>query len=195
MLKNLDVNFGNQILEQKAAELLRCFARQRQWSPSLPVPVDSIIEHTLDLCIDYDTLEESPGTLVWGCIQPARKTITLNESHVQTFQDCPGLERFTLGHEVGHWVMHVDHDALSQASLFGSSPESIVCRDGDDSVKEQVANRFSAFLLMPKDLMAIELPKHDVTSRTGFRQFAEQIQVSYSALGFRLKKLGVNHYE
>lgn len=194
-LKNLDVVFSNSVLEQKAAELLRRYACQQKWTPSLPIPVDSIIEHTLDLCIEFDVIDEPDGTRIWGYIDPGRKTITLNENHVGTFGDCPGLERFTLGHEVGHWTMHVDQAELSQVSLFDSSSEIIVCRDGDDSIRERVADRFSAFLLMPKDLLMAELPKYNVTSRDEFRELAEQIKVSYSALHLRLKRLGVKHYE
>lgn len=195
VLKNLNIVFSNNVLEQKASELIRRYACQRKWSPSLPIPLDSLIEHTLDLCIEFDAIEEPPGTKIWGCIQPGRKTITLNQNHVETFAECPGLERFTLGHEVGHWIMHVDQAELSQPSLFDSSSEIIVCRDGDDSTQERVADRFSAFLLMPRDLMRAELLKHDVMSRAGFRDFAAKTKVSNSALSLRLNKLGVKHYE
>lgn len=195
ILKHLDVVFSNSVLEQKVAELLRRHACQRRWTPSLPVPVDSLIEHTLDLCIEYDTIDEPPGATIWGSIEPARKTITLNGTHTDSFAKYPGLERFTLGHEVGHWVMHVNQSELDQASLFDSSPEVIVCRDGDESVRERVADRFAAFLLMPTDLLWQELPRHDVTSRTGFCGLAEKIKVSNSALHLRLAKMGVAHSE
>lgn len=195
ILKNLDVPFSNNVLEQKASELIRHYACQRKWTPCFPIPIDSIIEHTLNLCIEYDMLNEAPGTKVWGCIEPGRKTITLNQNYVETFEDCPGLERFTLGHEVGHWIMHVDQCELSQISLFEPSHEVIVCRDGDHNTCEQVANRFSSFVLMPKDLMMIELTGYDVTSSSGFRNLASKIKVSNSALHFRLNKLGIKHFE
>lgn len=195
VLKNLDVVFSNNILERKASELIRRYACQRKWIPSLPLPVDSLIEHTLDLCIEYDAIDEPVGTIIWGCIEPDRRTITLNQNHAGTFAGCPGLERFTLGHEVGHWVMHIDQGELSQSCLFEASPERIVCRDGDDSIHERVADRFSAFLLMPKDLVMAKLSEHEVVSREGFRRFAECIGVSYKALSLRLSKLGVTHYE
>ena len=194
LLKNLDVIFSNDVLEHKALDLICRYARKRNWPPSLPIPLESLIDHVLDLCIEYDKLDEPLDTKIWGCIEPKRRTITLNENHTDSFNKYPGLERFTLGHEVGHWIMHVNESDLCQGSLFDSSQEVIVCRDGDDSVQEQVANRFSAFLLMPKDLMLAEIPHHDVTSCDGFRAFAEKIKVSYTALHLRLNKLGVKHY-
>lgn len=114
LLKNLDVVFSNNVLEQKAAELLRRYACQQKWVPSLPIPVDSLIEHTLDLCIEFDVIEEPDGAKIWGYIDPGRRTITLNENHITTFGNCPGLERFTLGHEVGHWIS-------------GRRPRNIIC--------------------------------------------------------------------
>jgi len=194
VLKNLDVVFSNRVLEQKAAGLLRRYACQRDWTPSLPVPLDRLIEHTLDLCIDFDAIDEPSGTTVWGCIEPGRRLITLNDKHKDAFAKCPGLERFTLGHEVGHWVMHVDQPVLAQATLFDAPRDVIVCRDGDQSIHERVADRFSSFLLMPKDLMLQELPMHDVTSRAGFRDLAEKIGVSNRALDLRLCRMGVGHY-
>jgi len=193
VLKNLDIVFSNRVLEQKAAELIRSHARQRDWTPSFPIPLDRLIEHTLDLCIDFDTIDEPPGTTIWGCIEPARRLITLNDKHADAFAKCPGLERFTLGHEVGHWVMHVDHSGLSQATLFEPEPDVIVCRDGDASTHERVADRFSAFLLMPRDLMLQELPNYDVTTRERFRALAEKINVSNRALDLRLNSMGVGH--
>ncbi len=195
MLKNLDKVFSNKVLEQKAAELIRCYALQRQWAPELPVPVDSLIEHGLDLCIEYDLIREPAGVTIWGCIEPGRRTITLNEKHTDAFSKYPGLERSTLGHEVGHWVMHVDQSELSQSSLFGGPPEVIVCRDGDDSIYERVADRFAAYLLMPTDLLLGELACCDVRTRSDFRSLAQRIGVSYSALHVRLAKMGVAHYE
>ncbi|MHB1000801.1 MAG: ImmA/IrrE family metallo-endopeptidase [Armatimonadota bacterium] len=195
VLKNLNIVFSNDILEQKAAELIRRYASQRHWVPSLPLPIDSIIEHTLDLYIEYDTIPEAIGTTVWGCIDPGRRTITLNSRHTEVFDNCPGLERFTLGHEVGHWIMHVDQSELLQHNMFEDSPEVLICRDGDDSIYERVADRFAAFLLMPRDLLLSELPKQDVNLRVGFRELAKRINVSYTALHFRLQKLGIPHNE
>lgn len=192
-LKNLDVVFSDRVLEQKTAELIRRYASQHGWVPSFPIPVDHLIEHTLDLSIDFDIIEEPSGTTIWGCIEPGRRLVTLNERHTDAFARCPGLERFTLGHEAGHWVMHVDQPTLLQASLFEPPRDVIVCRDGDESVHERVADRFSSFLLMPWDLMRQELPLHDVTSRAGFRALAEKINVSYRALDVRLSKMRIPH--
>lgn len=193
MLKNLDVPFSDRVLESKACELIRRFSIRQHWEPDLPVPVDEIIEHELDLCIEYAIIAEPPGSIVWGSIEPGRKVVTVNESRLAQLQRYPGLERFTLAHEVGHWTMHVDHGVLHQPSLFGHGTDIIICRDGDDSVQEQVANRFASFLLMPTDLMLRIIGEHDVGREEGMRALASAIGVSLSALRIRLSKMGVGH--
>ena len=66
--------------------------------------------------------------------------VTVNDKH------CKARQRFTIAHEIGHFVLHPD--------LIGD-------RIGDDwlyrsrlpSIREAEANRFAANLLMPNDLI------------------------------------------
>jgi len=190
-LKNLDVPFSDSVLENKASQLIRRYALQRRWVPALPIPIESIMEHTLNLLIEYSAIEEPESVKIWGCISPSTKIITLNEHHLDDFQRNPGLERYTLAHEIGHWTMHVD--AVDQQSLFGPPQETIVCRDGDQRVCEQVANRFAAFLLMPRDLLLKDLPSFAVAAKLGFRDLASKAGVSNTALGYRLDSLSIPH--
>jgi len=189
MLRHLNTPFSNRVLENKASALLGRYARQRNWRPSLPVPVDKIVEQTLDLSILYEQIDEPERVTIWGCITPGKRRITLNEAHMGAFSACPGLERFTLAHEAGHWVMHVNQAVVGQRDLFGSTQEAIVCRAGDTSPSEQTANRFAAFLLMPRDLMWALLSAGRPSGQGALRAFADEVGVSMEALEYRLKHL------
>lgn len=193
MFKKLDTPFSNQVVEQKAAEVIRAHSLKTGWVPCLPLPIEPIIEHTLDLFIDYDDIPEQDGRIL-GAISPSERTITLNQAHVAEFEKCPGMQRFTLAHEVGHWQLHVDRAAVDHPALL-DIPATLVCEEDDGRPCEQVANRFAAFLLMPKDLLTSVLADADVCAREGFRGVADRIGVSYQALHYRLERLGVPHHK
>ena len=75
--------------------------------------------------------------------------------------------RFTLGHEVGHFVLHYKYYAVipNQVSIFCNQRPSFkpCCMDNDGNLKyrkrddhswmEIQANRFSAAILMPKSAL------------------------------------------
>ena len=61
-------------------------------SPRLPVPVESIAEDLLGLAVGERDIEVS------GMLLPAERQIWLNAS------ESPARQRFTLAHELGHWV-------------------------------------------------------------------------------------------
>src|SRR5437588_8212948 len=61
----------------------------------LPVPVDAIAEDLLGLSVGEEELDVS------GLLLPAERRIWLN---VREAREVPGRRRFTLAHELGHWV-------------------------------------------------------------------------------------------
>lgn len=74
----------------------------------LPVPIELIIEKTYGLAISWDVIEEPPRAKILGALHPADKRIVLNERHSQMFDRWLGPERFTLAHELAHWVYDAD---------------------------------------------------------------------------------------
>ena len=62
----------------------------------LPVPVEAIAEDLLGLKVGED--EDLP---VSGMLVPARREVWLN---ARESRESPGRRRFTLAHELGHWV-------------------------------------------------------------------------------------------
>jgi hypothetical protein len=111
----------------------------------LPVPVEAIAEDLLGLRI-----EERWGLDCSGMLLPAERRIVLNAEEGAPGQDDPPFRRFrfTIAHEIGHWVCHC---------LEGRAPnpEPSYCRpvdltDAADRTLEREANVFAAELLMPE---------------------------------------------
>jgi Zn-dependent peptidase ImmA (M78 family) len=116
---------------------------------------------------------ESESLKVSGMLLPAEREVWLNAG-----EPAP-RRRFTLAHEVGHWVCQV---------LEGRGAP-IMCRAevvgvGEGKALEREANVFAAELLMPEELV-----------REGFdgtvNEAAVQFSVSEEAMGWRLYNLKV----
>ena len=139
----------------------------------LPVPVEAIAEDLLGLRVaESDDLEVS------GMLLPVKREIWLNGREAE---ESPGRRRFTLAHEVGHWVCQV---------LEGKTAP-VYCRPGDvteaaDRALEREANVFAAELLMPEELVAQEFPR-----AAAIPELAAWFGVSGEAMHWRLYNLGL----
>jgi hypothetical protein len=124
---------------------------------ALPVPVETIADSHYGLLIrDVDDLSSAPGAphatdaALSGLLLVASREIWVNSEEARQW---PGRRRFTIGHELGHWVLH--RNGLS----------SVFCRSASVSAGEQgeaygglprieaEAHAFAAALLMPADLL------------------------------------------
>ena len=123
----------------------------------LPVPVDDIADSCFGLLIrEVEDMTSAPGApplepgqSISGLLLAGPGEIWVNAAEARQW---PGRRRFTVGHELGHWVMH-----------RGTGQQSLFCRhgsidDGDEPAqrppeREQEANAFAAALTMPADLI------------------------------------------
>ena len=102
----------------------------------------------------------------------------INESHP------PTRKRFTIAHEIGHFILHKDEiDAQSEVvdRISGG-----LMRDGQNSDLERQANQFAAALLMPKETF-LEMWKK---LSPNIDLLAEAFGVSAQAASYRLLNLG-----
>ena len=67
----------------------------------IPVPVESIAEDLLGLRIEEDDLGECSGMLI-----PAERLILVNAAEAMSGETPTRRHRFTIAHELGHWVCH-----------------------------------------------------------------------------------------
>lgn len=198
-------------VEQEAAVILHRYVRECEGTLEPPIDVDLIGEALCRLRWDWDVIPDprlkagqtpsgaDRSLVILAGLYPRQRRVVLNEEHLDLFQAKPGLERFTKGHEIGHWVLHIDHGKLDHPSLFDldepEPAETIICRDGDDTWIERQANWFSAALLMPKEQFLEVACTYDFRDWDARYELAERFGVSISALGVRLNRLGLSYVD
>ena len=161
---------------------------------SLPVPIELIIEQTYGLEILWEQVKEPPRTVILGALAPRERRIILNSRHEALFEQYVGPERFTLAHELAHWIY--DADDPDQLTLgIEEQPEERYCYHRDSPglseilrVREVNANKLAAHLLLPEDLVRrASIP--DVLG--DLNGTAKRWQVSTTMLRIRLQALGL----
>ena len=133
----------------------------------LPVPVERIAEDLLGLAVS-----ERDGLAVSGMLFPAEREIYVNGD------DVPVRRRFTLAHELGHWV----------CQCLEGKGAPVMCRAEDVSegigrALEREANVFAAELLMPEPAVRAKFASN--------ADLADNFGVSTEAMGWRLYNLGL----
>ncbi len=139
-------------VERRAAGLLAEYGRRREPVTAPPIPIDEILELHLGLELEFADLAEQLGrTGVLGVLLTERGCVTVDKQLDPTAHPRQeGRYRFTLAHEVGHWVLHrhlpgIPLVALSEGAL-----------DQQLEVRQRIevqANQFASCLLMPRVLV------------------------------------------
>jgi Zn-dependent peptidase ImmA (M78 family) len=114
---------------------------------------------------------------------PGKPIIMVNSEHHQN------RRRFSIAHEIGHFMLHKPLGIHVDKQTFFRSPKSAESPDE----YEIDANKFAAALLMPDYLISQTLDMHadwldsnaDIIS-----DLSEQFQVSVTAMSYRLQNLG-----
>jgi hypothetical protein len=137
----------------------------------IPVPVESIAEDLLGLRIERADLDCS------GMLLPAARLIRISANETGRNEAPLRRYRFTVAHELGHWICH---------ALEGARTRTTFCRPVDvstaaDRPLEREANIFAAELLMPE--LAVRAAWQD-SADVDF--VATHFEVSPSAMRWRL---------
>lgn len=183
--------------ESTALAILNRHAQVMGVQPSLPIPIEMIVEQTFQLEVVYDTINDESGDAggaILGALIPSARRIILNVAYEDLFDNVIGPERFTLAHELAHWAYDADNpDQLSFAFDVGDDPVFCYHRGSpnladDLRVREINANKLAAALLMPAPLLrAANIPRSD----TERRRTASAWGLSYQAFTIRLDELGL----
>lgn len=170
------MNPGGRRESDPRAEALLARFTERFGPVDGPVPVDAVACDLLGLFVmEHEDIEVS------GLLIPDTRYVYLNAREARESQ---GRRRFTLAHEIGHWVCQCDEGRAE-------SPEPIMCRPADLSAKvdtalEREANNFAASLLMPEGRVRDAAAKGmDVDAA------AEHFGVSDIAMEWRYFNIGI----
>jgi Zn-dependent peptidase ImmA (M78 family) len=155
------------------AGVLRRRYHQRFGGAEVPVPVTAIVEDLCGLSVEEDAALDVSGMLI-----PPERRIYLNAS------ESPERRRFTLAHELGHWVCQCLQGATAprfcRADEIGLDPQA--------KAIEREANVFGAELLMPEEAVR--------GAWTGsVAACAEAFGVSGEAMHWRLYNLGLVEHQ
>ena len=147
----------------------------------LPVPVEKIAEDLLGLRIEQSWEIQCSGMLL-----PAERRILLNAAEGFGGRNDPPLRRFrfTIAHEIGHWVVHCLEGKASELAPSFCRPVDLT--ETADRSLEREANVFAAELLMPQPAV---LEAWEELEDVG--ACASRFDVSPTAMHWRVHNLGL----
>jgi hypothetical protein len=156
---------------------------------SLPVPVEDVVESHYgllvrdveDMTVAPDCPPLEPDQSLSGLLLASRGEIWVSADEGRQW---PPRRRFTIGHELGHWVMHrTGRDSVFCRSTTVQPDEQEVAGPGAAPVPdiEAEASAFAAALMMPARLVRREYER----DRT-FERLCERFGASGAAMGRRL---------
>lgn len=140
------------LIEEHAEQLRGEWALDHPDKPTLPVPIEEILEIGLGLNFEVGDLQTELGHAdVLGGIWFGARTIKVDQSLDPTNNAMLlGRYRFTVAHEIGHWRLHREHlmNDPSAKSLFDEVDKpAFVCRSSDKLPEEWQADQFAACVL------------------------------------------------
>jgi hypothetical protein len=212
-------------IEREADRLLLEFGQCFHPIEAPPMPIEDILEKHLKLVLAIEDFNPSESDLhVLGGIDLRKQIVWIDSRLDPEFDPSQqGRYHYTLAHEIGHWQLHKKlflTDTGQESIISDSASPDIICRDGDTKLPiETQAEKFAAFLLMPKQLVfqtwrevypdksclstsdlmesapALKMaadPNHvDTLFREVARPLATAFEVSLTAMRIRLETLGL----
>jgi len=144
----------------------------------IPVPVESIAEDLLGLRIEERDLGDCSGMLI-----PSERLIVVDAAEATNGDVPTRRHRFTIAHELGHWICHAQRDVREEQPTYCRSRD--LSQDADRDL-EREANVFGAELLMPE--LAVREAWAAVADA---EEVAARFEVSALAAQWRLYSFGL----
>jgi Zn-dependent peptidase ImmA (M78 family) len=153
-----------------------------EFGPKIPIDVDAIIKaHGIEIFADNEMEGSVSGILM---IKGKNVGIMLN-----LFQPVV-RQRFTLAHELGHYILHRDTQRvfIDEAPLFYRANRS----GGDVDAREIEANVFAAELMMPEKAVRADFKAMNFrTPEDAIWRLATRYNISRAAMSYRLRQLNL----
>ncbi|MEO9474604.1 MAG: ImmA/IrrE family metallo-endopeptidase [Cyclobacteriaceae bacterium] len=126
--------------------------------------------------------DDTSGMLI---VKNGKAIIAFNHDHVD------GRKRFTIAHEIGHFLLHYNNDGSEDLFLDKYKSTSVYLRSNESNREETEANVFAANLLMPEFLLKEESAKYDEIGEKEIEDLANKFKVSSIAMTYRLQNLDI----
>ena len=159
------------------------------------IPINELIEFHYNLDIAWEHIDRfSEDGLVMAAIIPSKRKVVMNESCKGLFEEKIGTMNFTMAHELGHWVLHVDDKFNQQIPFAFNKEDTYYCRNFSKKPPEEFqADMFAGCLLIPKPILVpLVNSLKNTYKEIRFPQLyriCEIFEVSISALKVRLHSL------
>jgi hypothetical protein len=185
-------------IENKANEVL--LEVQSHSKRSLSGRIDpSRIADFFDLGIVWEKIPSDGGGTIAARIFPAQKLIEINED-LPRLKESRGFESFTIAHEIGHWVLHINQDEADgitqQQELnleFSKENHPFLCRSLNGVTSSNIewqADYFAGSLLMPRHLLEETRKGRNLQNLSHLQAMTDELGVSLTALKVRLQQIG-----
>lgn len=185
--------YRRESIERRANDLLRRMQTTPNFAPEWPFEA-SFVADFLDLGVVWDCIPPDDHGAIAARILPTERLIEINEE----IQEKPkGFIESTIAHEIGHWVLHINHDQLELGASESSDnqlDEPFVCRgvtmESHLASIEWQAQYFASCLLMPRHVLDEKRQGRDLTQWRHLYKIKDELGVSISNLTNRLQELG-----
>jgi len=149
---------------------------------TLPIKVEDIAKSEGLKVVPYPLEDSVSGLLV---IENGQGIIGYNQNESRV------RRRFTIAHELGHFILHRDKANLFVDKQFKVYRSQNSSTDATKQAYEKEANAFAASLLMPEQLIIkeVEKTKIDMANEEGLKQLAKIFDVSSIAMSYRISNL------
>lgn len=151
-----------------------------------PVDIKSLIKKTGLSLVEMELPGDVSGILE---VDKTEYTVYVHEKHHEH------RKRFTMAHELGHFLIHHPKSTHIDRKSFFRSPSSSEALN----YEEIEANRFAASILMPRELIIKEINKFALehggdlidTDEDLIKVLVNKFNVSPASISFRLQNLGL----
>ena len=176
------MNIRRKLILRHVAEIL-----ENQDVVAPPVKIESIVKAHGVTIVHVDESDENSGFL-YREPKTGKVVLGVNSNHA------PVRQRFTLAHELGHLLLHSSQPVHVDGKGMGFQVHLRNELSGEGTKRSEVeANLFAAELLMPRDMLRLELAGVQTLMTLDdeglIAELAEKYEVSQMALSIRLSQL------
>lgn len=146
----------------------------------------------LDLCIVRKSIPADRQGSIAAMIIPVKRLVYINED-ISALEG--GFGQSTIAHEIGHWILHIDRQAVGEyidreEKGMKIEVQPFLCRS-EQSAKgiEWQAQYFAGCLLMPEYKLVEARKGRNLTNWKHLYAIADEFGVTISNLLYRLKSL------